>query len=412
MTSLRATNLCVQCGLCLTHCPTYVKTRNEADSPRGRISLMQAFDLGQLEITSKLQAHLDGCLSCRACEYVCPANVPYGELIVSARNRMRGNHLNASTVTFKLLGAFVRHRWIRTQAASLIKLYAFSGLQSLIRCSGLLRVLSISRMESLLGQVSGTSISHKDSVQHSKKTRIGLFTGCIAEVFDRDTLNASKKILELFGFDVCIPASQTCCGALHRHHGDLNTSDTVARQNIHAFSDENIKSVVSCATGCGSQLSEYGKFLNDSSSDIFIHKHKDICAFLAETQWPKSLHIAALHKRVAIHVPCTQRHVLRQADSTHAVLQKIPGIDLVELHTTTNCCGAAGSYMLTQPQMADELLLDVLDKLMESRAEILVTANIGCAMHLRAGLLRLGRSVEILHPVTLLSRLLSTTEQD
>ncbi len=412
MPSLRATNLCVQCGLCLTHCPTYVKTRNEADSPRGRISLMQAFDKGQLENSSRLQAHLDGCLSCRACEYVCPAEVPYGELIVSARSLMKSSSLDASTVIFKILSAFVQQRWIRTLAAGLIKLYVLSGLQILMRSSGALKLMGLSRAESLVNKVHGTRIRHSNSVQTLAKPTVGLFTGCITEVFDQDTLQASKSILERCGFDVRIPTTQTCCGALHWHHGDLNTATTLARQNINAFSDENITSIISCATGCGSQLSEYGKLIGTHLCNTFSLKHKDICAFIAEIHWPESLQISALNKRVAIHIPCTQRHVLRQAKSTQDVLHKIPGIELFELSTTTRCCGAAGSYMLSQPHMADKLVLDVLDSLTKSEAQIMVTANIGCAMHIEAGLARSGSTVEIIHPITLLNRQLFSTNQD
>ena len=392
-----ASDRCVMCGLCLPHCPTYALKRNEADSPRGRISLIRAFSASELAADKTLIGHLEGCLQCRRCEAVCPAQVPFGQLMDTAK------HLLFKARAPSLTGIPRWLRWLTTSRAlrwlMLMKLYGYqrSGLQRLLRATGILKMLRLDTIDAMLPVISMTPLTATSSNKTSRNKSVALFTGCVADIFDRDTLIASKRLLEAAGFAVTIPARQTCCGALHQHAGDTTRAQQLIQHNVTAFAstetDATPPTVVSCASGCGAQLEEHKAVLGIRHFDVhtLLKTHAD------------ALNFRPLNKTVALHTPCTMDSCLNGADAISTLLAQIPQLKITTL-PNVGCCGAAGAYMLTRPHDAQAFLENTLAALVQTDAKILLSSNIGCIMHLRQGITRRDMNVEITHPTVLLNR--------
>jgi glycolate oxidase iron-sulfur subunit len=399
---LQAADRCVVCGLCLPHCPTYGKTRHEADSPRGRIALMRALERAALPGEGTLIRHLDGCLGCRACEAVCPAGVPYGELIDATRARLSVARRRRFDPARWCTDVFIRWRGPRVLAYWLLLIYQRFGVQKVARKSGLLRIMGLARAESLLPQPAHASRLPAAKPRDESRPTVALFTGCAGEIFDRATLAASQELLTRFGYNVLIPRRQTCCGALHQHAGAAVDALKFMKRNVAAFDLRGVEAVISTATGCGAQLAEYARHVDGEVADRFAQRHADICRFLAAQRWPASLKLQPLAARVVVHTPCSLRYPLKQTEQAAKLLGRVPDLKLVGLTQDNRCCGAAGSYMLREPQMADALLADQIEQIKALRPDILTTSSVGCALHLQAGLRRAGLDVPVLHPVTLL----------
>ena len=391
-------DLCVKCGLCLPHCPTYRQTQHEGDSPRGRIALMQGLATELIPVTASLEQHLDGCLSCRACEPVCPAKVPYGKLIDAGRELLLQKKPQRAQA-LRWLAPWLVQPALRTLVGTLLWAYQQSGLQTLLRRFHLLGHGRLARLESLM-----PPLSFPRSLTNTSMTGdVALFTGCTGALADRETLQAALQILQRLGIKAESPRSQGCCGALHQHAGMSDAASAMARQNIAAFSGTT--PVLCAASGCSASLLEYG-LLAGKDGAAFAERVQDINAFLL-ARWPDHLKLKPLRARVAVHTACTLKNVVKQADATYQLLQKIPGVEIVELDAHAQCCGAAGSYFIQQPDKADRLLEEKLDAVKKTVPDYIVSGNIGCTLHLAAGLRRAGLTVPVLHPVTLLARQLS-----
>ncbi len=399
------TDRCVKCGLCLPHCPTYGKTQNEGESPRGRIALIEGLANGRLALTPHLEAHLDSCLTCRACENVCPSEVQYGTIIDAGRALVAAQR--PPSAHEKLLNRVVTRPSLLRLGARLLHFYQRSGLRSLARGSGMLKLTGMSRFDALLPPVPAVRIlqEYYPALGADKRGDVALFTGCVASLMDTQTLNAAIRLLTACGYGVHVPRTQGCCGALHMHSGAPQQAHALAMQNLDAFNGLKIDAIISTASGCGAPLAEYHK-MDDEDGELkgFSKKVRDISEFLASIPWPENVTFAPLEQRVAVHESCSLRHVLHQHAHPYTLLRKIPGIDVVGLPGNAQCCGAAGTYMITQPAMADALRQDKLAALQNSAAQLLVTSNIGCALHIAAGLREDGQEIAVIHPVTLLAR--------
>lgn len=402
---LKQTDRCVKCGLCLPHCPTYRKTQDEGESPRGRVALIEGLANGQLALSPRLEAHLSSCLGCRACENVCPSEVPYGE-IIDAGLALVEQQRHAKSHRLRLMDVFITHKSRLRLASQVLRFYQDSGLRSLARASGLLKLTGLAPLDALLPPLPpAPAWQAYYPPQGEQRGTVALFTGCVAEVMDTTTLNATIQLLGACGYAVHVPRAQVCCGALHQHNGAPQQAQQLARQNLAAFSALKVDTIISSASGCGAQLTEYHKIINDNGNapNFATHVH-DISEFLARITWPENIRFAPLDTRVAVHDPCSLRNVLHQQTHPYTLLRKIPGIDLIELPGNTQCCGAAGTNMITHPALASALRNDKLAALDNSGAQILVTSNIGCALHMLAGLRERSKNIEVLHPVTLLAR--------
>jgi len=398
-TLIKEADRCVKCGLCLPHCPTYLQLKDEGDSPRGRIALMQGLAQQKLPLSEKLIGHLDRCLVCRACESMCPSEVKYGELIEATRINYINEAAKPGGRAADMMQRFVTEPSHRRNLSRLLRIYQNSGVGWLARHSGLLRPLGLKRLEGVLPKMgSALPTGHYHPPVGEQKGEIGLFVGCMGDSLDTTTIHAAIRLLTHLGYGVHLPAKQNCCGALHLHRGDIKKADALASENRSAFGELNIDALIYCASGCGSTLQQLEKI---GSNDAPI---LEIGQFLTQIEWPASLELRPLNKQVAIHLPCSLNHVLKQGHTPEVLLSKIPGAKLVPLPDNQNCCGAAGDYMIRHPEIADNLRDNKLRELDSIRPDILVSSNIGCALHIAAGLRDVGLKIEVVHPVTLLAR--------
>jgi len=390
---------CVKCGLCLPHCPTYVITENECESPRGRIALLDALSKQQIPLSDKTRLYLDHCLTCRACEAVCPAKVSYGELIDEGRELIAQTTVNQQTTHLpKILNFALKYTSSWRLLAYLLRFYQHSGLQYLMRKSGLLKIMGLQRAEALLSApVSTAQWLPFNSAYKTSTRQVALFTGCINQLVDRATLTAAIKVLTACGINVHIPAAQQCCGALHQHAGLNKQAQSFADLNVKVFNQLPITEIITITTGCAAVLQEY-------QQAEFAKRIIDINQFLITMPWPEQVKLKPLKKRVLVHTPCTLRNVLKQPYAPLQLLQKIPDVEIIPLATNTLCCGAAGQYMLQHPAMADELLNQTLQQIVPLNPDYVVTANIGCALHLQKGLAEKRLKTSVLHPITLIAK--------
>jgi glycolate oxidase iron-sulfur subunit len=373
---------CVKCGLCLPHCPTYLLTRDEGDSPRGRIALIQAMAMGQLD-SDRVRFHLDRCLLCRACEVACPSGVKYGELLDASRaSQYRGR------ATTKWIASLPYKTW----TAPLLRFYNTSGLRKLARAIG---STEFKRTDSLLPKLPADSpIEEHRPTKERTRGKVGLFTGCVGRIADQPALAATIRLLTDLGINVVVPREQVCCGAMFQHEGDPAQAADLLEANRNAFSDPDLDAIIFVATGCGMQLVEQGSF----SLPVI-----EIGRYLYERGLLKEQRFLPCSDRVALHLPCSQKHVLNDEVSTGMLLQLIPGMQ-IETIRHKHCCGAAGRYMLEQPDLSDQLRTPILEEIGQRPVHFLATANTGCAMHLRTGLEADSSTTEVVHPIELLDR--------
>jgi glycolate oxidase iron-sulfur subunit len=390
-------DLCVKCGLCLPYCPTYNKTQNENESPRGRIALIQAWAGGHLGASDKLVEHIDNCLLCRSCERVCPAVVPYGHLIDNFRGQIKAK--KKSSLVGLLLKEVSHNKTSNRLAQSGLRFYQSSGLQKTARFFKLPKLLGLDKLDRLLLAQSDQAslIQSYDTEISPAKGNVGLFIGCMGSLLDHETVNSAVKVLTAAGFNVYLPEQQTCCGALDRHDGDIEKAEHLAAINCSAFAGNDLDAVVTIASGCGSQMQEY-------QQPELAGKVVDISQFLIKSGCDLSDQMLPLTASVCLHTPCSLKNVMREEQGALTLLKQIPDIKITVLPEAIQCCGSAGSYMLNHPQMAQALLSDLLNVALEDQPEYLISSNIGCALHISAGLRERGVALEVLHPITLIAR--------
>jgi glycolate oxidase iron-sulfur subunit len=386
---------CVKCGLCLTVCPTYRLLASEADSPRGRISLIQALAKQEIDITSHAEKHLDRCLNCRACESACPSGVKYGSLLDASRSSSITEQ-NKKVLLNRLLSQLSNARklnfWIR-----LYHLFRQSGLLALTKK---LPFSHFRQLLSLADQLPATAVDRAGFYPSKKPTgkKVQLFTGCIGSKIDDLLVLRSIEILCHLGYAVDIPADTRCCGALHRHNGFTREADQqldAIRQQTGKSSAQNL---ITIATACHLELAEH------QASRLPLISITDFLLQLMEKERPK---LAPLPIKAAWHRPCSSRN-----NSDWQLLKKIPQLDLIELQENELCCGAAGSYMLSQAELSNQLGEIKLNHLKATGAEILITSNTGCTMQFRKQIKQAGVPIEVLHPVELIYKQLNTSAKN
>lgn len=383
---------CVKCALCLPHCPTYELTHDESESPRGRIALMQGLASGELEAGERLAAHLDHCLACRACEAVCPAEVPYGRLIDAARATM----VNAGRrPRLRFISLLARHPSSLALAAVLLRLAGSLGLTKLATRVG---PSSVRRLARYAPPPARRARPPKRRPPETRR-EAALFLGCIARPFDTETRRAAISVLEKLGVTVRIPRGQTCCGALDLHNGRPVLARRAAKRNISAFAATPAVDCISTASGCGATLMEYGA-LEAESGAKFAQRVRDINGYVAALLERQEQTLRPVRQTVLLHTPCTLANVVKDAEAPLRLLQRIPGLDVVRM--PLGCCGAAGSYMLSEPETADRLVSGLVERARTLMPAAIATSNIGCALHIRAALSAAGLAIPVKHPVALI----------
>jgi glycolate oxidase iron-sulfur subunit len=406
---------CVHCGFCLTTCPTYALWGEEMDSPRGRIYLMKLGlqDDGHVQLNTTFVNHMDNCLGCMACLTSCPSGVQYDKLIEATRSQIERNYPrpSADRVLRRMIFAlFPRPERLRRLLGPM-RIYQRSGLQSLVRRSGLLKLFpsSVGAMDALMPSPSRKSTNNgvlPDCVaaQGKRRMRVGLLTGCVQSVFFPEVNAATARVLAAEGCEVIIPKDQCCCGALMVHAGEEKEALDYARRIIDVFEGAQVDRVVSNAAGCGSNLKDYGYLLREDASyaeraRAFSAKCRDISEVLAELEPRAARHPIPL--KVAYHDSCHLQHAQAVRTQPRAVLGKIPGLEIMEPAEAALCCGSAGIYNLVRPGPARELGERKVRNVLATNPDIVVSGNPGCLLQLRSGLKASGSELSVIHFVEL-----------
>jgi len=414
--SVDGVNQCVHCGLCLAYCPTFSELGTEMDSPRGRIFTIKSLAEGRMSLTDSVAQHLSLCLDCRACETVCPAGVPYGRLIEAAKveiERQQPGALPRRLFRWLNFGLLLGHPRLLRLAAAGARLYQTSGLQQLVRRSGLVKLLpgTLPAWEALLPSVPSkaerTPPPRTTLADGPRRARVAMLTGCIQAVVFGAHNRATARVLARNGCDVLVPEGQRCCGALNAHGGDHARALAMARQTIDAFEAVAADFVIVNVSGCGAHMKAYGHLLADDPAYAerakrFAATVRDLAEFLA--QEPLRGPLQPVTMTCTYHDPCHVVHGQKIKSEPRRLLAQIPGLRLVELPESDWCCGSAGIYNLTQPEMATRLLHRKVGHVLETSAEAVVTANPGCILQIQAGLGAHQSPVRVLHLVEILDR--------
>jgi glycolate oxidase iron-sulfur subunit len=407
-------NRCVRCGLCLPTCPTYVETLVETSSPRGRIALIKAVAEKRLDLTDPGFMHqMSECLDCRACEAACPSGVAYGQLLEPARTQIVRATASTRSPQARLgrslaLGMLFSNLGLMRWVASLIGFYQRSGLRKLARDSGVLRALQLDELEALAPAISETFFvprGQRWEAAGSKRATAFMHAGCVMQVAFAQVNEATVRVLQRAGCDVVAPAAQGCCGAITIHAGEMARGRELAKVNIAAFEASGADVYISNAAGCGSMLKEYGHLLAGDPkwakrARAFSERVRDISEFLDAIGIDPNL--GPLPAVATYQEPCHLAHAQRIAAAPRRLLAQIPELELREMDESSLCCGSAGIYTITQPDMASRLQARKIAHINEVAPQIVVTANPGCALQLENGLRKDGQEIAVRHVVELL----------
>jgi glycolate oxidase iron-sulfur subunit len=408
---------CIRCGLCLTSCPTYVLSMHESEGPRGRVGMARALAEGHLQVTPDLVEHELNCLVCDACSAVCPAGVHMDPLQVRLRSAIEPDmqrpwreRLLRGLVFGWLFMDMARFRLV----ARLLWVYQRSGARWLARRLGLLRVLGVGTSEQLLpdvptrflvpsDEVYPASPGEVDSASARAGREVAFFAGCVMSTALADVDRATIRVLQRAGHAVRNPRGQGCCGALHAHGGDLHRALELARANIAAFEPAEGPIVVNSA-GCGAMLKDYAHHFREDPvwaqrARSFSARVKDLSEVLAPESLPVRKPIDA---RVVYQDACHLLHAQRISHQPRDLLRRIPGLELTEIAEAGLCCGSAGVYNVTNPVQSRQLQQRKLDNALAADPHIIVTANPGCLLQLRAGLADRHSRVKVVHLAELL----------
>jgi glycolate oxidase iron-sulfur subunit len=401
---------CVHCGLCTSACPTYVETGDENESPRGRIYLMRGVTDGRLELNDRVRQHLELCLDCRACETACPSGVEYGKLIepfrmamdVTAEQSPRRDWFHR----YILFGLFPYAKKLR-RALLPARVAQRTGLLQLLEKTRATRLLprELQRMVEMLPpprRNEGPLPEFLPAIGR-RRASVAMFTGCIGDAMFRHVNWATARVLQRNGCDVHVPPNQVCCGAIHFHAGWSEPARAFADQNLAAFPVGRFDAVVNNVAGCGSMLKEYGHDWQDvrqGDRAKWSASVRDVNEFLDQlglVQPEGDVRAIATY-----HDACHLLHAQRIHDAPRRLLAQIPGLELRELPETELCCGAAGTYNLTQPEMSDRLSRRKLANIEKTGANLVITANAGCALQIARESRRQGRLLKVAHPMEVL----------
>jgi glycolate oxidase iron-sulfur subunit len=395
---------CVHCGLCLPNCPTYLLTGYEAESPRGRVHLIQAYNAGRIQANDAYQQHLELCLVCRNCETVCPSGVPFGRIMEAGRAQLyREKQLSAGQRLFRRLAfkELLPHpRRLRAVFGALL-VYQRSGLQRLVRASGLLP-RPLGEAERLLPHLPPPFLPRVEVYPAEGQTRyrVGMLTGCVMPFVYGPVHAATLRVLRHNGCEVHIPRDQVCCGALNVHGGERDTLRELARQNIRAFLGRGLDAIIVNSAGCGSTMKEYGHLVDDAEAEQFAKLTRDVTEFLAQIELAPPRR--RVQRVVTLQESCHLVHAQKIKAAPRQILAQIPGLELRDMAHPDLCCGSAGLYMLTEADTSARLLDGKMDEIAATGASTLVTANPGCMMQLDKGLRQAGLRGEVRHVVELL----------
>lgn len=401
---------CIHCGLCLESCPTYVELGREEDSPRGRIYLMRSVAEGKARIDDSVRHHLDVCLGCRACETACPSSVEYGFLLERTRTHIEKHGRRPLLVRLgrRLLLEVFTHSGILAPALFLATLPSRLMRKPPKAPGGVVSAISGANgkgADLMLGSYPSPRprrLPEHTAAAGERRMRVGVVEGCVMPVLFSEVNNATVRVLSALGCEVVVPRAQGCCGALHVHNGYVEAAARMALRNIAAFEEAGCDVIAINSAGCGSTIKEYANLFPEGSPErqraaSFAAKVRDVSEIIPELLNDRALTPVAM--TVTYHDACHLAHGQKVRAQPREMLRMIPGLTLVELPESDHCCGSAGVYSFTQPDMARRLQRRKVGNIESTGAEVVATGNPGCQMWVRSGLLESGSKVRALHPI-------------
>lgn len=396
---------CMRCGFCLPACPTFQETGMEPASPRGRIALMKAAVDGLMVPDQQFQDQMNLCLGCRACEPACPADVKYGQLIEQAKEAIEEHAVHSLPVNvirktvFKSL--FPKRGALKLLGGSLA-MYQKSGLQKVAHATGVMKLFPkhMAEMESILPEASSKGVVERVGTHYAAKgepiARVGMFRGCIMDVMFADTNVNTVELLSAAGFEVFIPESQVCCGALHAHSGEMKDARELATVNIDVFKQLNVDYIVSNAGGCGALLIEYDHLMEKDEkyaedAKWFASRVIDVSTLIVEKGRIPSFDDKQVSSeeeavKVTYQDSCHLRNVMKGADAPRTLMKKVANAEFVEMTGADTCCGSAGVYNVVQPEMAGNILEHKMEHANVTEASYMLTSNPGCLLQMKLGI--------------------------
>lgn len=401
---------CVHCGLCTSACPTYVETGDENESPRGRIYLMRSVTDGKLELNDRVRGHLELCLDCRACETACPSGVQYGKLIEPFRVAMDQAGDGATQDDwfrrYILFGLFPYATKLR-RALLPARIAQRTGLLNLLQATRLTYLLppQLRRMVEMLPpprRDEGPLPEFLPAIGRRRAT-VALFTGCIGDAMFRHVNWATARVLQHNGCDVHVPQNQVCCGAIHFHAGSSEPAQKFADENLAAFPIERFDAIINNIAGCGSMLKDYGHHWHDtrqSERTDWSAKVRDVNEFLDQLgpiQPEGEIHAVATY-----HDACHLLHAQKVHDAPRRLLALVPSLEMRDLPESELCCGAAGTYNLTQPEMSARLSRRKMENIKRTAARVAITSNAGCALQIAREARAQNERLAVVHPMEVL----------
>lgn len=401
---------CIHCGLCLESCPTYVELNREEDSPRGRIYLMRAVAEGKNTVDPSVIHHLDVCLGCRACETACPSGVEYGSLLEHARTHieeggkrpvLRRLAKRVLLEVFTHSGIMAAAMWFATLPSRLLGRAPSAPSGIISKISGAHETSGDLHLQSFPPLRPRRLKAHYPA-KGTAKMRVGMLEGCVMPVLFAEVNTATVRVLTKLGCEVVVPQSQGCCGALHVHNGFTTATRKMALRNIAAFEQAECDVIVVNSAGCGSTMKEYANLFEPGTPEherasAFSARVKDVSEIVADLL--PGAQMQPFNQVVTYHDACHLAHGQKIRQQPRDMLAAIPGITLAPLNESDHCCGSAGVYSFTQPEMAKTLQQRKVGNINATGAAIVATGNPGCQMWIRSGLKADGSPIQALHPI-------------
>ncbi len=406
---------CIHCGLCLNACPTYRELGVEMDSPRGRIYQMIQVERGRLALGESFVEHMELCLNCRACETACPSGVEYGRLVETARGQIEKYYKRpplARLLRKLFFYAVLPHPRRLELAGKFLRFYQRSGLERLVLGSRLFKLFParMERVVRLAPRMEKAFFTERLGLVYPavgpRRYRVAFFAGCISNLAFARMNEATVRVLARNGCEVVIPADQGCCGALHVHAGIRHLARELAKRTIRTFLAEGFDVIITNAAGCGAVLKEYPLLFREEERDFygfaraFSSRVRDVTEFLADIDFCRDFGV--MNVRATYQDPCHLLHAQRVQTAPRKLLEAVPGLKLVELKEAEVCCGSAGIYNVVHNDLAEQLLENKMRRIEETGAELILTANPGCLLQLRAAMARSGNRRRVMHVVELL----------
>lgn len=415
---------CMHCGMCLPTCPTYQHTGRERNSPRGRIALVRALADEEISLDEAFADEMSFCLGCLACTTACPAGVDYGLILETARAVVEESGIRRNWgrkwVRWFMIETVFTHPWQLRLLGRFLWIYEKSGMQFLFRKLHLNVFLSptVRKLEpftpSIKSKFSHQLIEEEEKQLSVRHYKVAVLTGCVQDILFSDINRSTVNVLKVNGCTVITPNDQVCCGSLHIHNGEPDLARQLAKRLMDQINPFEFDAIISNAGGCGSHLKHYQHLLENDPEYAekameWSRKLKDVSEFLVDIGFRKPELPAGFEKEsdeittITYHEACHLSHGQGISDAPRMILNALPNIRIEECHDAKKCCGSAGVYNITQPEMASILQSEKVDNLMATKATLVATANPGCHLQIENGYKVKGiSSIRVVHPVVLL----------